>query len=129
MYTFALNKINEIEGKLKFYKLLVNGNCEFDLFWKQCEADGNLKSELLQIQSRMQQLANLKTMPADKHKDITPKNDLVKEYEIKTKHLRVYMFHDKENGRVIVSGGKKTTQPKDITHFRNVKKEYFNQKK
>lgn len=129
MYTFALNRINEVEGKLKFYKLLVNRNCEFDLFWRQCEADGNLKSELLQIQSRMQQLANLKTMPADKHKDITPKNDLVKEYEIKTKHLRVYMFHDKENGRVIVLGGKKTTQPKDIAHFRNVKKEYFNQKK
>lgn len=114
---------------MSFYKLLVNNNCEFDLFWKQCKADGNLESELFQIQSRMQQVSDLKTMPNEKHKDITPRNDAVKEYEIKTKHLRVYMFHDKENGRVIVSGGKKTTQQKDISHFRNIKKEYFKQRK
>ncbi len=126
MYTFALHKVNEIEGKLSFYKLIVNGNCDFDTFCKQCEQDGNLASELRTIQSRMQQLADLKTMPVEKHRDITPKNESVKEYEIKTKHLRVYMFHEKDTGRVIVLGGKKGTQESDIKRFRNIKKVYFN---
>lgn len=128
MYKLALDRIQEIDGKLKFYKLFVNNVCEFDSFWEECEKDGNYRSELLQIQSRMQQLSDLKTMSTDKHKDITPENDPVKEYEIKTRHLRVYMFHDKENGRIVVSGGKKTKQSKDISHFRNIKKEYFNQR-
>jgi putative component of toxin-antitoxin plasmid stabilization module len=126
MYTFALNEIKEIEGKLKFFKLSHNGKCEFDEFYVECSKSGNLKSELIKIQARMQQLADLKSMPKEKYRDITPKNDLIKEYEIKTKHLRVYLFHDKNNGRVIVSGGRKTTQKKDILHFRKIKKEYFN---
>ncbi|MEO6902447.1 MAG: hypothetical protein ABI315_04745 [Bacteroidia bacterium] len=128
MYNFELNKIEEIDGKLKFFKLSINGKCEFDIYCKNCENDGALKSELRTIQSRMQMLADLKTMPVEKHRDITPKNDSIKEYEIKTKHLRVYLFHDKQNGRVVVSGGKKTSQTKDITHFRNIKKAYFNNK-
>lgn len=129
MIIFALEKIKEIEGRLSFYKLLINGFCEFDEFSRQCRSDGNLDSELITIQARMQQLAELKTLPKEKHRDITPKNQAVKEYEIKTKHLRIYLFHDKENGRIIVSGGKKTNQANDIKHFRNIKKAYFNQTK
>ena len=129
MYTFALQKLNEVEGKLSFYKLIVNGSCDFDSFCAQCEQDGNLASELRTIQSRMQQLADLKTLPQEKHKDITLKNEAIKEYEIKTKHLRGYMFHEKNTGRVIVSGGKKGTQQSDIKHFRNIKKAYLEQRR
>lgn len=88
--------------------------------------DGNLARELIQVQARTQQLSDLKSMPKEKHKDITSQNDSVKEYEIKTKHLRIYLFHDKENGRVIVTGGKKIKQKKNIVHFRKIKDEYFN---
>ncbi len=129
MSIFTLSRINEIEGKLKFYKLFINGKCEFDKFYERCKRDGNLVSELIQIQARMQLLSDLKTIPNEKHKDITPKNEQIKEYEIKTKHLRIYLFHDKANGRVVVSGGKKTTQKKDIEHFRKIKKAYFDQNK
>lgn len=125
---FALIEVKEIVGKLKFYKLLINNTCEFDLFCEQCIKDGNLKSEIIQLQARMQQIADLNTLPIEKYRDITPKKDPIKEYEIKTKHLRAYLFHDKENGRVIVSCGKKTTQKADISSFRKTKKEYFNLK-
>ncbi len=128
MAIFALNKITGVEGKIAFYKLSVDNVCEFDEFIEECEKDGNLKSELVTIQARMQQVSALKTLPQEKHRDITPKNDLVKEYEIKTKHLRVYMFHEKENGRIVVTGGKKTSQQSDIKHFRNIKKAYFKTK-
>ena len=70
----------------------------------------------------------LKLSEKTKFRDITPKNASNKEYEIKTHHLRVYLFHDKNIGRVIVCGGKKGTQKADIKHFRNIKKEYFNNK-
>jgi len=43
----------------------------------------------------MHEIADLKTLPQNKFRDITPPKDNTKEYEIKTKHLRVYRFHEK----------------------------------
>jgi putative component of toxin-antitoxin plasmid stabilization module len=128
MYIFALKEITEIKGKLKFFKLLVNGTCEYDQFEKEIINEGNLTRELTTIITRMHEIADLKSLPKSKFRDITPKKDTIKEYEIKTKHLRVYLFHEKNTGRVIVCGGKKGTQQKDIKHFRNIKKEYLKQK-
>lgn len=128
MYIFALQEIDEIRGKLKIFKLLIDDSCEYDEFEKIIETEGNLKSELKTIITRLHEIADLKSLPKTKFKDITPKNDLNKEYEIKTHHLRVYLFHEKITGRVIVCGGKKGTQKEDIKHFRKIKKEYFNQK-
>ena len=127
MYIFALHEITEIRGKLKFFKLFVNETCEYDEFEKEIINQGNLLKELTTVIARMHEIADLKTLPNNKFRDITPKNDNTKEYEIKTKHLRVYLFHEKSTGRVIVCGGKKGTQQSDIKHFRNIKKEYLKQ--
>lgn len=128
MHTFALEEIKEIKGKLKIFKLLIDGNCEYDEFEKKIETEGNLKSELITIVTRLHEMADLKSMPKTKFRDITPDNGTIKEYEIKTHHLRVYLFHEKNTGRVIVCGGKKGTQKADIKHLRKIKEEYFNQK-
>lgn len=128
MHTFALQEIKEIRGRLKIFKLLIDGKCEYDEFEKEIKTEGNLKSELITIETRLHEMADLKSLPATKFKDITQKNATNKEYEIKTHHLRVYLFHEKNTGRVIVCGGKKGTQKADIMHLRKIKDEYFNQK-
>ncbi len=127
MYTFALKEITEIKGKLKIFKLLVNGKCEYDEFERDIEAEGNLKSELITIETRLHEIADLNSLPQTKYKDITPPKTINKEYEIKTHHLRVYLFQDKNTGRIIVCGGKKGSQNSDIKHFRKIKKEYLSQ--
>lgn len=128
MYTFALQEIKEIKGRLKFFKLLINGTCEYDEFEKEIQTEGNLKSELTTIESRLHEIADLKLLPKTKFRDITPKNANNKEYEIKTRHLRVYLFHEEKTGHVIVCGGKKGTQKADIKHFQKIKNEYLKQK-
>ena len=128
MNTFALQKIEEIVGRLEVFKLTVDGECEYDSFEREIEAEGSYLSELTTIQVRLQEMAELKSLPDTKFKDITPEKEKVKEYEVKTKHLRVYLFHDVPNGRVIVCSGKKTSQKKDIKHFREVKKRYIENK-
>jgi putative component of toxin-antitoxin plasmid stabilization module len=127
MNKFALKQIEEIVGKLKIYKLLVNNQCEFDEFEKQIEREASFSSELLTIQARLHDIAGCKLLPKEKFRDITPKKESVKEYEIKTRHLRIYIFHEEKTGRVIVCGGKKPSQKKDIGHFRRIKSEYFKQ--
>jgi putative component of toxin-antitoxin plasmid stabilization module len=128
MYNFALKEIEEINGKLKIFKLLVDEVCEYDEFEKEIETEGNLKSELRTIITRLHDVADCKALPQEKFKDITPENERNKEYEIKTHHLRLYLFHDKNTGRIIVCGGKKGAQKSDIKHFRKIKNEYFKQK-
>jgi putative component of toxin-antitoxin plasmid stabilization module len=126
MNKFALIYIDEIAGRIKIFKLLVNNRCEFDEFEKQIETEGSYSSELVTIQTRLHEIADGKLLPKEKFRNITPKKELVKEYEIKTRHLRVYLVNEEKTGRVIVCGGKKTTQQKDLNHFRRIKKEYLN---
>ena len=127
MLKFVLENISEITGRLKIFKLIVNNHCEFDEFEQKIAKEVSYASELVTIQARLQEIAEGKLLPKEKFRNITPKGELVKEYEIKTRHLRVYLFHEEKTGRIIVCGGKKTTQHKDINHFRRIKREYFNQ--
>jgi len=128
MYNFALQKIPEIVGKFSFYKLIVDGKCEFDRFESEIQKDGNLRRELIKLQARMQEVADGSRLPDTKFKDLTPKGETVKEYELKTDHLRLYFIEEAVEKRLIICGGKKSTQDKDIKHFQKVKKEYLIQK-
>ena len=128
MYNFALKEVEEIKGKLKIFKLLLNGTCEYDEFEKDIEFEGCLTSELRTVVTRLHDIADCKSLPETKFKDITPRNENNKEYEIKTHNLRVYLFHEKNTGRIIVCGGKKGSQKSYIRHFKKIKNEYFKQK-
>ena len=128
MTTFALKYIDKVAGRVKIFKLLVNNKCEYDEFENQVQTEGSYSAELVTIQTRLQDIADGNLLPKEKFRNITPKKELIKEYEIKTRHLRVYLFHEENTGRVIVAGGKKVTQDKDIRHFRRIKNMYFDQK-
>ena len=125
MRKFALSLINEIKGRIKLFKLIVDNKCLYDEFEKEIEKEGNYKSELRTIETRLQEIADCKSMPGTKFRDITPEKDSTKEYEIKTHHLRVYLFQDKRTGHIIVLAGKKGTQKADIKQLRKLKNEYF----
>jgi len=127
MSIFALKQLEEVSGRIRIYKLITNGESEYDEFESEIQAEGTYASELTTIQARLQDIADGRLLPKEKFRNITPKKEMVKEYEIKTRHLRVYLFHEEKTGRIIVCGGKKVTQDKDIAHFRRIKKEYFNQ--
>ena len=126
MIKFALHYLEEFTGRLKIFKLVVNERCEYDEFERQIETEGSYSSELVTIQTRLHEISDGKLLPKEKFRNITPKKELIKEYEIKTRHLRVYMFHEDKTGRIIVCGGKKTSQQKDIKRFRRIKKDFFN---
>jgi putative component of toxin-antitoxin plasmid stabilization module len=125
MPKFELEKIDAIVGKQAFYKLLKDGICEFEEFVTQIKAEGSFNKEVTKIYALMQQIAELKTLPQEQFRKLPNPKSEITEYEIKTKHLRVYLFHQAHTGKIIVIGGKKTTQDQDITHFREIKKMYL----
>lgn len=124
--SYKLIRIKEIEGRQTLFKLQYNGKCQFDEFWERIQKEGNFTSELDTIQARLEDIANGKSLPRAKFQDITPKKKTQKEYEIKTSNLRIYLTKLEGQGKLIILGGQKNTQQKDINKFRSMKKDYFN---
>lgn len=123
MSKFALKKLTMIKGKQDFFDLQINGIGQFDYFDKNVEAQ--YKSEVVTLITRMEWVANSNPLPKTKFRNITPKKQIVKEYEFKTKHLRLYVIHIVNTGKVIVVCGCKNTQKSDIVKFRSLKKQFL----
>lgn len=127
MYTFALQRIEAIKGKQEFVKLVVDGKCPFDEFESSLEQQ--YKPEIESIYSYMQDVADLKLLPENKFhfydKDKKQKlKDGVREFEFKSRHLRVYGI-TKPNGKIIITGGTKAKQKIEQNYFRKLKNQYL----
>ena len=122
MSIFALKEIKAVKGRQTFYKLVKGNKCQFDMFEEKM-LKTSFAGEVGKIYAYMERIANGESMPAKKFKDITPKKSPVKEYEIKTKNLRVYLTKTEE-GKIVIIGGKKKTQKSDLAKFRLLKEQY-----
>lgn len=127
MPIFALQKIEAIKGKQEFDKLVVDGKCPFDDF--ETNLEKQYQPELAGIYHYMQDVADLKSVSEDKFhfydRDKKKKRkDGVREFEFKSKHLRVYGI-TKSNGKIIITGGTKARQESEQNKFRKLKNQYL----
>jgi len=127
MHTFALKKIEAIKGKQEFDKLIVDGKCPFDEF--EAGLEKQYKSEIVSIYRYMQDVADLKLLPPEKFhfydkNEKQRRKDGVREFEFKSKHLRVYGI-TKPNGKIIITGGTKAKQKPEQNEFRRLKSLYL----
>lgn len=122
MSTFALENMEMISGRQHFDMLLVDNHAPFQTFTDEIEEQ--YKGELHAIYAYMEDVANLKTLPETKFRVLKGKNDGIKEFEFKSKHLRVYCIQQ-VGGKIVVIGGYKNSQAQDIRQFRSLKKQYL----
>lgn len=125
MSTFVLKKLEAVVGKQQFFELVVDDKSQFNDYCKAIKDNKQYYSELLKIFTLMNMVSQLKMLPQTKFKDITPNKESVKEYEFKSKHLRVYAFHMEKAGKIVAYGGYKNTQKDDIPKFRSYKSRYL----
>jgi putative component of toxin-antitoxin plasmid stabilization module len=128
MPKFALHTVSEILGRIVIFKLSVDDIILYDDFEDQIMKDGNLGKELFKLQSILQQYAQTKSLPETKFRELKGCADAYTEFEIKTKNLRLYLFKEEKTGSIIVVGGNKNAQKKDISRFRGLKKAYIQSK-
>lgn len=107
-------------------KLVVNGICPFDEFCEETEHAGNLRGDLLGLFRRVNDVANQRRLPQERLRDITPSGERVREIELKKGSLRLYMI--KDSSHIIILGGKKNSQGKDIKKFRSLKHQFLESK-
>ena len=125
MTKFAFKKIEEINCLQDIVKLEVDESCYFDIFQEEIYKSGSQYiTELGMILQYIERDGNGQGV-ADKKKDITPKKTKIKEYEYRTKHLRIYAIKQK-GGKIIILGGFKNRQKKDIKKFRQIKNQLIN---
>jgi len=126
MPTFVLRKIKTVLGKQEFFELFIDNESQFEKYFEEVKTNPQYYSEFKTILSYMNLVAELRMIPKEKFKDITPEKENVKEYEFKSKHLRVYVFHLEKTGKIVVWGGFKNSQQDDIDKFRSIKKRFLN---
>jgi putative component of toxin-antitoxin plasmid stabilization module len=129
MPNFVLHQIEEITGRIKIFKLGVDGIVAYNAFETEIKKDGTFDKELNNVQAILEQYAQNKSLPPTKFKELRGCRDAYTEYEIKTRNLRVYLFKEEKTGSIILWGGKKNTQIKDISTFRKIKGAYIENKK
>jgi len=126
MSNFALIKIEAVKGRQKFYKLVKDGICEFDEF--EAEARRNFNSEMNTIYRRFNSISLGRRLPLTQNRILDGGIKNVTECEVKSKHLRIYYFIDKFNGNIVILGGYKKNQKRDIKHFENIVKTFIENK-
>ncbi len=131
MLKFTLKNITAVNGKQEFSELVIDAKnySELEIKGQLTEFEQSLKgtnyeSELKSILAYMSFLSNLNGLPHSKFKEITPDKEDIKEYEFKSKHLRIYCIK-KPNGKIVILGGYKNNQSSDIIKFRSLKQQYL----
>lgn len=141
MAKFALKSITAVKGKQQFKQLVIvddnvdinrlqqeldNGKTDIDgvLDIYEMELEHRYQSSFRGIIAIMNRFADLQSISDQKFRNITPKGDLVKEYEFKYQDLRVYAIK-MVNGPLVLLGGYKNTQSSDMTKFRSLKKQFL----
>ena len=126
MSTFTLRKVEVVKAKQELDELVIDGIGQLEVFEQLiAETDKRFLTEFRTLLSYMEYAANGNSLPDTKFKDVTPAGTVHKEYEFKSKHLRIYTIKQ-ANGRIIVLGGFKTTQKADFKRFRSLKEQYLN---
>ena len=128
MLTFATEILDEVkEGRLTFYKLIIDGRCLYDEFCDEVEDNVQSKKHLNVIRTYMNLLAQSDCLlPKAKFNSIKKGGDIIG-YEFKKDSLRVYVIKETPDVYVVL-GGYKNTQKKDIERFAKIEKafRYYN---
>jgi hypothetical protein len=125
MTKFALKKIEAVKGKIDIYKLIINGNCEYDEFFDKLEKD-NKETVIGSFYATLNAVANLIKLPFTRFRELKgrKKGDKIKDYEAKKDIYRLYLFKH-SSGKIVAFGGIKDNQDKDIKRLRRLKLEFI----
>lgn len=128
-YSLILSSHIAPTTKIVVHELCKNDESIFKEFADEIVKDINLVSKFAKAISIIENSANQINMPKTKFRQLeVGKQVNCKVYEAKAGIIRVYMFAEKRTGRIIVLGGKKNNQDKDIKSVIRIIKDYYNDK-
>lgn len=114
--------------KIRVYELCKNGESLFEAFFHKIEKDKKLFDKLAGAIRIVELSSELFRLPKAKFRLIEGHKLECKVYEAKCDVIRVYLFHEENTGRIIVTGGVKGDQKKDIQSLVKTIREYYHER-
>ena len=125
MFIFAEELIRVPGAMENIYKLWINGKYPVDEFWDKIRKSGNYENDLDKVQVIIERISRGEPVPSKLLKELKGRSpgDHGKDYEIRVKKLRIYLFKVDKFGKLIVSGALKDpkSQKADIEKMRTYK--------
>ena len=121
MCTFAVESFDSVRdnGKIRFYKVLIDGEAQIDSFEKEISKDKALKKEWKKVLTCMDYVAETNgILPSKKLNSIKDDGKEIA-IEFKSSSLRIYCFKIDPNVFVIL-GGYKKDQKEDIKKLKRL---------
>ena len=109
------------------WELCIHGESVFGEFIASIEENSAYEKDLFGAIRNLELAADLKRLPKTKFREIKGQKVNGKLYEAKFGAVRIYHFHEEKTGRIIVLGGLKNHQDKDIKMAVKRIKEYQNE--
>lgn len=114
--------------EITVYELYKDGESLIQNFFKSIEKDSKLLNQFAGAVSIVEKSASFRRpMPKEKFRLIEGHKLDCKIYEAKKGKIRIYLFHQENTGRIIVTGGKKGNQKKDIKTVEKTIREFQTQ--
>ncbi|MDP1726590.1 MAG: hypothetical protein Q8M15_07380 [Bacteroidota bacterium] len=131
MTKFVLKRKSKVGSVVNYFKLYINGKSPFAEFCDGVYKAGNYEEEIDKIEAWIDIHSEGQELPDGSIKPLgRDAKDPYKDFEFRTKHIRVYFFRDEETGDIIVLGGMNDKKEKDknLAKMRAIKMEYFKNK-
>lgn len=124
-YSIELSNLVSPNTEISVYELCKNGESLVKQFAESLEKDIKLFNQFSGALSIVERSASFsRPLPKTKFRQIEGHNLDCKVYEAKKGKIRIYLFHQEKTGRIIVTGGKKGNQKKDIKAVAKTIKEF-----
>ncbi|MBI0398674.1 hypothetical protein [Cyclobacterium marinum] len=115
--------------KIDIWELCKYGKSLLQMFIDEHQNDALIFDKIAGALSIIEITSNLLRLPKTKFRLIEGHGMNCKVYEAKSGIIRLYLFHEENTGRVIVTGGKKGNQKEDIKSVLQTIKNFNNESK
>lgn len=127
-YSIELSTLVNPTTEITVYELYKDGESLIQQFIRSIEKDPKLLSQFSGAVNIVERSASFRRpMPKEKFRLIEGHQLDCKVYEAKKGKIRIYLFHQENSGRIIVTGGKKGNQKKVIKAVERTIREFQTQ--
>lgn len=129
MRQFSISLSDRIDPstKIKVYELERNGVNLLEEFVRDIRNQKELLSDFARAVRIIEETSNFRRYPESKFRKIKSNEKRCQIYEAKAGKIRVYLFHEKNTGRIIVTGGLKKRQKRDINRITSMIRDYYDE--
>jgi hypothetical protein len=125
MTIFEIEYLHDLDGIIPVGKLIRNNKCLMDKLERSIQMDSLLAREWPALMASLSDMSNRLSLPKSRCRKLHLRTcPGLSAFELKSKHLRLYLLREDFTGIILTFGGRKTTQKSDLQLLQKTLLEY-----